>query len=206
MGTTQHRHLCSPSCPLERRPATAWLTCVTYALCPACQRLLSMATGCKWDKLVQQWHISWHLICAHTEEVWSDMAQQGPTASTSMQQGMSSSRVAHTAHTMLQGLPGNEGYCETSTGGMNCLQLSSGDAKWPCWKGRPKHTAQHRYAGDWHVAIKKPSESSKSHWYMEILAWEIFSLAAHLLRFKAGELLSNFSSQEGPWKQSPESK
>lgn len=46
--------------------------------------------------------------------------------------------------------------------------------------------------------IKKPSESSKSHWYVEILAWEVFLLAAHLCEFKAGELLSNFSSQEGP--------
>lgn len=46
--------------------------------------------------------------------------------------------------------------------------------------------------------IKKPSKSSKSHWYVEILAWEVFLLAAHLCEFKAGEPLSNLSSQEGP--------
>lgn len=62
----------------------------TCSWCPACQRLPSMGTGCKWDKLVQQWqHICWHLICAHTDKVWSDGPQQGPTAPTSMQQWMS---------------------------------------------------------------------------------------------------------------------
>lgn len=106
--------------PLERRPATAWLIC---SWCPACQRLLSMGTGCKWDKPVQQWQcISWHLICAHTDKVWSDGAQQGPTAPASMQQWWAApTRVPHGAHTMLQRLLGKEEYRETSTGGMNSL-------------------------------------------------------------------------------------
>lgn len=161
MGTAQHRHLCSPSCPLERRPATAWLICVTCSWCPACQRLPSMGIGCKWDKLVQQWQISRHLIWAHTDEVWSDGAQQGPTAPASVQKWMSSSCSSHHAPRA----PRKRGILWDF---YRRHELPSAelrrDAKRPCWKGRPKHTAQHRYAGDWHVAIKKPSESSKPHW------------------------------------------
>lgn len=54
-------------------------------------------------------------------------------------------------------------------------------------------------ANDWYVAIKKLSASNRSHWYMEILTWEILLVGwlPNLYGLKAGELLSSFSSQEG---------